>query len=152
MRIQLKFFLSLPSDAHTQSSLSNPPLHSVRNPKLHAVHNLRHRQQQLRHRHIPRRTHPRSNQERRKRFARRIDVFLRIALAGDPPLRRELERLREVRGIVVQSVEPRADKGAGWDVFAVDLRTAGLHDAPWSGADGRAEAQRFVDAGAEVGA
>jgi len=148
VRIQLKFIIPLPPHTHPQPSLPPPPLLPLRNPKLQTEHDVRDSKHQLRHRHIPSRTHARANQKRRPRPRRLIHRALRIAGPGDPALRREAPRRRERRP-VVQRVHAGADRRARRHQLAIDQRAARPHDAPRRAAERRAEAERLGDGAAQ---
>ncbi len=73
-------------------------------------------------------------------------------LAEQPAGRVVAERVRDVVGVVVDGVDGRADAGAGGQMLAEDVEAAGEDGAREDGADWGGQAERFVDAGAEVDA
>ena len=106
----------------------------------------------LRIRHAPPRTSPRAPTERAERALRARDTPLSLPGVDDPALGSEPEWVREVAFLAMEGVGRRSDVDAGREVRAVNVDAAGQDLAREDAAKGRGEAQRFVDAGAQVGA
>lgn len=81
-----------------------------------------------------------------------VVVVIVVVVSGDPALRPKSKRVGKIGRVVVDGPGRGADNGAGREKLAVHVDSAGQDLTREVGRDGRREAERFIDARAQVDA